>query len=54
MVKILVTVGNMDQVKTILDYLNSLHNKIKFTFELESVNRYIFLDVVVKQKQTAV
>ena len=45
-----VTVGNIDQVKTILDYLNSLHDKIKFTFEVESDNRLSFLDVVVKRK----
>ena len=41
-----VTVGNINQVKTILDYLNSLHDKIKFTFEVESDNCLSFLDII--------
>lgn len=40
-----------EHLNSFLDHLNSIHNKIKFTMEVETDDQLPFLDVLVKKKQ---
>lgn len=42
--------GNANDAKDILDYINNLHNHIKFTLEVELNSKINFLDLTISRK----
>ncbi|KAF2901707.1 hypothetical protein ILUMI_04486 [Ignelater luminosus] len=40
-----------EQLNAVLDHLNSIYQKLKFTMEIEDNNQLPFLDVLVKKRQ---